>query len=81
MHDNYTTHVSYLHKKDPLMLDIFTHTTKGFKRVRDCRKFEYGIKSDHAAIIAKISITLIKHNGKPTALTNDVTDWGNIMKD
>ena len=55
-HDNYTTWRSF----NSTMLDNFICSRPFFRRVKDCKVFNIGMRSDHTAILTSFKITVIK---------------------
>ena len=58
------------------MFDNFISCDRFFKRISDCKIVDYGIKSDHSAVLIKFRITAIKFINTQKEIT--VTDWEKI---
>lgn len=63
-HNNYATHKSTLPHIEPEMLDVISVSKNGFKRVHDCKLFNWSVDSDHSGVIMKMAMSTIKHTGE-----------------
>ena len=59
-HDNYTTWRSFNSTRYPHMLDNFICYRQFFRRVKDCRLVNIGMRSDHRVILTSFKLTAIK---------------------
>ena len=60
----------------PHMLDNFICSESLFKRVRDCKVSNMGVRSDHSAVMVCFKITVIKFKAKEKI--NKMIDWKKI---
>ena len=63
-HNCYTTWKSFAVRNSPHMLDNFICSESFFKRVRDCKVSNIGVRGDHLAVIVCFKITAIKFKVK-----------------
>ena len=78
-HNCYTTWKSFAVGNSPHMLEKFICSDSFFKRVRDCKVSNIGVRSDHSEVIVSFKITAIKFKVKEKI--NKIIDWKKINGD
>ena len=75
-HNCYITWKSFAIGNSPHMLNNFICSESFFKRVRDCKVKNIGVRSDHSAVIVSFRITAIKFKVKEKI--KKIIDWKKI---